>query len=238
MDSFASCRTYSVLVVISIVLRCLDRQHWYNLVTDSFAVDPYELQIDLCNERHVQLSRWPFSFSFFWGEREGFFVVVANFCILSAADTKPHVLCDSPWQCCCVSAELYWCDGGTREEVHPLPIQQTHVYSCACGREDQPQTGQSICQQWSFSSSSAFPARSMGFTIFSEIFACDPFFVCVFFFYPAMEIATFRLCGMCMLGVLLLLAFIHLGHECQDLLSQCDGMHVCTDWTLVYTLMR
>ena len=64
-------------------------------------------------------------------------------------------------------------------------------------------------------------------------------FLCVwFFFYPAMEIATFRLCGMCMLGVLLLLAFIHLGHECQDLLSQCDGMHVCTDWTLVYTLIR
>ena len=32
-----------------------------------------------------------------------------------------------------------------------------------------------------------------------------------------------------MLGVLLLLAFTRLGHECQDLLSLCDGMHVCTD---------
>ena len=33
----------------------------------------------------------------------------------------------------------------------------------------------------------------------------------------------------CMLGVFLLLAFTRLGHECQDLLSPCDGMHVCTD---------
>ena len=32
-----------------------------------------------------------------------------------------------------------------------------------------------------------------------------------------------------MLGVFLLLAFTCLGHECQDLLSPCDGMHVCTD---------
>ena len=29
-----------------------------------------------------------------------------------------------------------------------------------------------------------------------------------------------------MLGVFLLLAFTHLGHECQDLLSPCDEMHV------------
>ena len=32
-----------------------------------------------------------------------------------------------------------------------------------------------------------------------------------------------------MLGVFLLLAFNRLGHECQDFLSPCDGMHVCTD---------
>ena len=32
-----------------------------------------------------------------------------------------------------------------------------------------------------------------------------------------------------MLGVFLLLAFTCLGHERQDLLSPCDGMHVCTD---------
>ena len=30
-------------------------------------------------------------------------------------------------------------------------------------------------------------------------------------------------------------AFTCLGHECQDLLSPCDGMHLCTDKTLVYT---
>ena len=33
-----------------------------------------------------------------------------------------------------------------------------------------------------------------------------------------------------MLGVFLLLAFTRLGHECQDLLSLCDGMYVCTDY--------
>ena len=41
-----------------------------------------------------------------------------------------------------------------------------------------------------------------------------------------------------MLGVFLLPAFTRLGHECQDLLSPCDGMHVCTDYTSVYTLIR
>ena len=41
-----------------------------------------------------------------------------------------------------------------------------------------------------------------------------------------------------MLGVLLLPAFTHLAHECQDLLSPCDRMHVCTDKTLVHTLLR
>ena len=31
----------------------------------------------------------------------------------------------------------------------------------------------------------------------------------------------------------------HLGHECQDILSMCDGMHVYTDQTSVYnTLIR
>ena len=42
-------------------------------------------------------------------------------------------------------------------------------------------------------------------------------------------------CGWCMLSVFLLPAFTRLGHECQDLLSLCDGMHVCTT---VYTLIR
>ena len=40
-----------------------------------------------------------------------------------------------------------------------------------------------------------------------------------------------------MLSVFLLPAFTHLGHECQDLLSPCDGMHVCTDQTPIYTLI-
>ena len=41
-----------------------------------------------------------------------------------------------------------------------------------------------------------------------------------------------------MLGVFLLPAFIRLGHECQDLWSLCNGMHACTDYTWVYTLIR
>ena len=41
--------------------------------------------------------------------------------------------------------------------------------------------------------------------------------------------STFRLHGWCMLGVYLLLAFTCVGHECQDALSPCDGMHVSTD---------
>ena len=57
------------------------------------------------------------------------------------------------------------------------------------------------------------------------------------FFNPTIEVVTLRLCGWCILGVFLLLAFTHLGHECQDLLSLCHRMHVCTDYTSVYTLI-
>ena len=39
-----------------------------------------------------------------------------------------------------------------------------------------------------------------------------------------------------MLSVFLLPAFACLEHGCQDLLSPCDGMHVCRDWTSVHTL--
>ena len=62
-------------------------------------------------------------------------------------------------------------------------------------------------------SPSAFPAISLGFTIVGEKFA----YVTVF--NPTIEVVTFRLHGWCMLGVLLLLAFTHLGHECQNFLS-------------------
>ena len=36
----------------------------------------------------------------------------------------------------------------------------------------------------------------------------------------------------------LLPAFTHLEHECQNLLSPCDGVHVCTDYTSVYTVIQ
>ena len=49
------------------------------------------------------------------------------------------------------------------------------------------------------------------------------------FFNPTIEVVTFRLRGWCMLGVFLLPAYTRLGLECQNLLSPCDEMHVCTD---------
>ena len=57
-------------------------------------------------------------------------------------------------------------------------------------------------------------------------------------FNPTIEAVTFHFRGCCMLGMFLLTAFTRLGHECQDLLSPCDGMHVCTHQTSVYTLIR
>ena len=48
-------------------------------------------------------------------------------------------------------------------------------------------------------------------------------------FNPTIEVVTFNLRGWCMLDVFLLPAFVCPGHECQDLLSLCDGMHVRTD---------
>ena len=41
-----------------------------------------------------------------------------------------------------------------------------------------------------------------------------------------------------MLGVFLLPAFTRLGHERQDRLSPCDGMHVSTDKTSIYILVQ
>ena len=52
------------------------------------------------------------------------------------------------------------------------------------------------------------------------------------FLNPTTEVVTFRLRGWCMR------IFTHVGHECQDLLSPCNGMHVCTDYTSVYTLIQ
>ena len=56
------------------------------------------------------------------------------------------------------------------------------------------------------------------FTILGEIFAYN----------PTVKVVTFHLHGWCILGVLLLPPFTHLGHECQDLLSPYDGTHVST----------
>ena len=57
-------------------------------------------------------------------------------------------------------------------------------------------------------------------------------------FIPTVEVVTVRLSGWCILGVFLLPAFMHQGHKSQNLLSLCDGMHACTDYTSVYTLIQ
>ena len=56
-------------------------------------------------------------------------------------------------------------------------------------------------------SSSVFPAVSLGFIIFGEIFA----YVTVFS--PTTEVVPFHLHGWCMMAVFLFLAFTCLGHE-------------------------
>ena len=57
------------------------------------------------------------------------------------------------------------------------------------------------------------------------------------FFNPTIEIVTFHLRGWWLLGACFLPAFTHLWHECQDRLSPYNGMHMCTDYTSVYTLI-
>ena len=50
-----------------------------------------------------------------------------------------------------------------------------------------------------------------------------------FFFSPTIEVSYSVLVDGACLVCFLLPAFTCLGHECQDLLSLCEGMHVCTD---------
>ena len=71
-------------------------------------------------------------------------------------------------------------------------------------------------------------AISLRFTTLGETFAYKTAFF-FFFFNPTIEVVTFHLRGWCTLGVFLLLTLTRLGHECQDLLSPCNGMHMSTD---------
>ena len=82
-----------------------------------------------------------------------------------------------------------------------------------------------------------FPAISVGFTILSDIFAYVTGFFGFFFFVFSIQ-PFIPSSWMGMLSVFLLPAFIRLGHECQDLVSPCDEMHVCTHKTSVYTHIR
>ena len=59
-----------------------------------------------------------------------------------------------------------------------------------------------------------------------------------FFFKESIQVVTFRLRGKCMVGVFLLPVFSQLGYDRRDLCSPSNGMHVCTDETSVYTLIR
>ena len=62
---------------------------------------------------------------------------------------------------------------------------------------------------------------------FYSLFFCIPSYISGA--NPSTEVVTFCLHQGCMLGMFLLPASTCLGQECQDLLSPCDGMHVCTD---------
>ena len=58
---------------------------------------------------------------------------------------------------------------------------------------------------------------------------CCSLFLFVCFFYSNYWDSHIRSSWMVHAGYVLLPIFTRLGHECQDLLSLCDGMHVCTD---------
>ena len=55
------------------------------------------------------------------------------------------------------------------------------------------------------------------------------------FLSPTLEVLTFCLRGWCMLGVFLLPAFTRLGHDSQDRLSPCNGMHVYMESEPMFT---
>ena len=96
------------------------------------------------------------------------------------------------------------------QHVYFLSRSIPEIHSHVAGMLGNQQTNNSSCSQ----------ATSLGFTILGEMLA----YVTVF--NPTIEVVTFCLCGWCMLGVFLLLAFTHLEYECQYLLSPCDEMHV------------
>ena len=114
-------------------------------------------------------------------------------------------------------------DGGAASDIHFKFVALTLPRLLTCFRFEQ-WLGSTKHRESSSSSSSVFPARSLGFTIFGEIFC-----VCDLFFNPTIQVVTFRLRGWCKLGEFLFLGFTRLGHECQDILSPCDGMHVRLD---------
>ena len=74
----------------------------------------------------------------------------------------------------------------------------------------------------SYYSYSVFPVTSLEFTILGEIFA----YVSIF---QSSQRGSHIPSSWKVHTGFLLLAFAHLGHEYQDLLSPCDEMHVCTD---------
>ena len=75
-----------------------------------------------------------------------------------------------------------------------------------------------ICSEVGF----FFMCNSEVHQLWGDNCACHPF-------YLTTEVITFCLHGWCMLGMFLLLAFTRLGHEFQDLMSLCNGMHACLD---------
>ena len=73
---------------------------------------------------------------------------------------------------------------------------------------------------------------SSGSPFWWDFCVCDSFslfsFCCLFLIQPQSLSHSVFMDGVCWV-CFCLPAFTRLGHECQDLLSPCDGMHVCTD---------
>ena len=110
----------------------------------------------------------------------------------------------------------------------PLSLSLTHTHTHTHTQNQKAKISSiyplSLCGFLSLSSpSSMFQSHLSGVHHFGWDFC-----VCERFLNPTIEVVTFHFHGWLMLGVFLLPAFTRLGHECEDLLSLCDGMHVCT----------
>ena len=121
---------------------------------------------------------------------------------------------------------LLCCHGGGRRDDAGRPAAPQH---------DRHQEGAGWspggkCCPTNSSSSSRFPKLYIwGSPFWARVVHMWPFLNLI------IEVVTFCLHEWCMLGVFLLPAFTHVGHECWGLLSPCHGMCVCRLDLILYS---